>query len=174
MCPIFFLLSFKNQCLTAGKIKSFFMLLPSLRQASLECMASSLAMTMGMMWVLACPSLSDWYQELIYVPVFQWCAPGNVTTAANQIVPLCFAKHSGFGGYDDSLWNHGVRVFRFNLDTINQSVETYIRFLTGEKVRDWMWAKRRASLAEANSYCFVAICNQSKWFLGSSRPFMKK
>jgi hypothetical protein len=64
-----------------------------------------------------------------------WCAPGNLKTAAHQIVPLCFAKHSGFGGYDYDHWNHGTRVFNFNLRSVNQSVQTYIRFLTGEKVR---------------------------------------
>lgn len=50
-------------------------------------------------------------------------------------MPLCFAKHSGFGGYDYTQWNHGVRVFdvhQANLDAAG--VQTHIRFLTGEEV----------------------------------------
>ncbi|UZJ56151.1 hypothetical protein CBS101457_005471 [Exobasidium rhododendri] len=62
-----------------------------------------------------------------------WCAPSNVKTQAGQIVPLCFAKHSGFGGYDSILWNHGVRVLEFDLSTVASSVSTYIRSYTGEK-----------------------------------------
>jgi predicted phosphodiesterase len=64
-----------------------------------------------------------------------WCAPSRVKTIAGQIIPLCFAKHSGFGGYDHDIWNHGVRVFHFDLSTVASSVNTYVRYLTGEKVR---------------------------------------
>ena len=60
------------------------------------------------------------------------CAPSSLRTSASQNVPLCFAKHSGFGGYDYDNWNHGTRVFSFSLKDVDQSVETYIRFLTGE------------------------------------------
>ena len=35
--------------------------------------------------------------------------------------------------YDYDNWNHGSRVFEFNLDTVNSSVVTYIRFETGQK-----------------------------------------
>ena len=63
-----------------------------------------------------------------------WCAPSNVTTAAAQVLPLCFGKHSGFGGYDYDPWNHGARIFEFDLDSVDKSVRTYIRMLTGETV----------------------------------------
>ncbi|PWN93389.1 Metallo-dependent phosphatase [Acaromyces ingoldii] len=74
-----------------------------------------------------------------------WCAPSNVTTAAAQVLPLCFGKHSGFGGYDYDPWNHGARIFEFDLDSVDKSVRTYIRMLTGETRYDTLiddaWAK---------------------------------
>ncbi|KDN52541.1 hypothetical protein K437DRAFT_186642 [Tilletiaria anomala UBC 951] len=61
-----------------------------------------------------------------------WCAPSNLQTRQKQIVPVCFAKHSGFGGYDYDNWNHGSRIFLFSLKDVGNSMQTYIRFLTGE------------------------------------------
>lgn len=66
-----------------------------------------------------------------------WCAPSSLRSRGMQSksrVPLCFAKHSGFGGYDEAkVWNHGVRVFHFNTTNVQTGVETYVKFLTGEK-----------------------------------------
>lgn len=74
-----------------------------------------------------------------------WCAPSRLTTSftsdsssstsSGQRVPICFAKHSGFGGYDKEIkWNHGARVFKFELhSTLQTGAETWVRFLTGEK-----------------------------------------
>lgn len=61
-----------------------------------------------------------------------WCSPSSLKTSKNQIVPVCFAKHSGFGGYDYANWNHGVRTFQFDLSSVDNQVDTNIRFLTGE------------------------------------------
>lgn len=62
-----------------------------------------------------------------------WCAPSSLKSSAGQIVPVCFAKHSGYGGYDYSNWNHGARVFYFTDQNVKDGVETYVRFQTGEK-----------------------------------------
>ncbi|PWN22163.1 Metallo-dependent phosphatase [Microstroma glucosiphilum] len=86
-----------------------------------------------------------------------WCAPSRLTTSSSgssasssdqdeetqehqrqvqtQRVPICFAKHSGFGGYDKEVKrNHGARIFEFELNsTLQTGAETWVRFLTGEK-----------------------------------------
>ncbi|CAO1635681.1 unnamed protein product [Parajaminaea phylloscopi] len=60
-----------------------------------------------------------------------WCAPSKLE--ATDLVPVCFAKHSSFSGYDYENWNHGVRVFNFDLSNVATGADTYIRLLTGEK-----------------------------------------
>ncbi|CEH14274.1 Predicted DNA repair exonuclease SIA1 [Ceraceosorus bombacis] len=62
-----------------------------------------------------------------------WCAPSGLTTIKGEIVPICFAKKTGDGGYDYDNWNHGTRIFDFDLKTVEQSVNAYIRLKTGEK-----------------------------------------
>ncbi|MCO5566209.1 hypothetical protein L7F22_019885 [Adiantum nelumboides] len=62
-----------------------------------------------------------------------WCAPSSLKSSVGQIVPVCFAKHSGYGGYDYDNWNHGARIFQFNEENVQSGVETYVRFETGEK-----------------------------------------
>lgn len=75
-----------------------------------------------------------------------WVAPSSLKTQSQSTVPVCFAKHSGFGGYDYDNWNHGVRVFHIDEDNANKGITTWIRFLTGEKryetVLDEAFAKR--------------------------------
>ncbi|CAO1613481.1 unnamed protein product [Sympodiomycopsis kandeliae] len=61
-----------------------------------------------------------------------WCAPSSLRTQTQHSVPVCFAKHSGFGGYDYDNWNHGARIFQFNEQNVQTGVATWIRFLTGE------------------------------------------
>lgn len=60
-----------------------------------------------------------------------WCAPSRLK--ATDTVPVCFAKHSSFSGYDYDNWNHGVRIFEFDADSVHTGAHTYIRLLTGEK-----------------------------------------
>ncbi|PWN25593.1 Metallo-dependent phosphatase [Jaminaea rosea] len=63
-----------------------------------------------------------------------WCSPSQLRAQnGEQIVPVCFAKHSGFGGYDETWWAQGARVFTFDRDNIDKGVGTHVRFLSGEK-----------------------------------------
>lgn len=40
---------------------------------------------------------------------------------------------SGFGGYDETWWAQGARVFTFDHNNIDNGVGTHVRFLSGEK-----------------------------------------
>lgn len=61
-----------------------------------------------------------------------WCAPTSLRTDSQSTIPVCFAKHSGFGGYDYDNWNHGVRIFHLKPQNLDTGIDTWIRFLTGE------------------------------------------
>jgi hypothetical protein len=56
----------------------------------------------------------------------EWCKRDPV-----KDVVLCFNKHTGHGGYGLKEWGYGVRTFDFSLDTLTDSVETWIRMEDG-------------------------------------------
>jgi len=57
----------------------------------------------------------------------EWCA--REPTAD---VIFCFAKHSGYGGYDNPSWGNGVRNIVFSSPNPGQAVETWIRLEDGQ------------------------------------------
>jgi len=59
----------------------------------------------------------------------EWCA-----VEPTKEVVFCFDKHSGYGGYDSTGWNHGVRNFVFSSSAFNKplNVKSWIRYEEGE------------------------------------------
>jgi len=56
----------------------------------------------------------------------EWCA-----REPTKDVIFCFDKHSGYGGYGDVGWGHGVRNIVFSSPNPKQGVETWIRLENG-------------------------------------------
>ncbi|KAG8903112.1 hypothetical protein FRB99_003746 [Tulasnella sp. 403] len=59
----------------------------------------------------------------------EWCSREPTT---KQV--LCFNKHTGYGGYGEAWWGHGVRTFRFTLPTLTTSVATWVTMENGTRV----------------------------------------
>jgi len=47
-------------------------------------------------------------------------------------VIFCFSKHSGYGGYSDAGWGHGIRNIVFSSPDPSEGLETWIRLEYGE------------------------------------------
>ena len=82
----------------------------------------------------------------------EWCSlapisgtpPSNNTDSEETETPgekklrFCFAKHTGYGGYGDTEWGYGVRLFEFKPEDKrgntgrNWRVKTWIRLEEGE------------------------------------------
>ncbi|TFK25358.1 Metallo-dependent phosphatase [Coprinopsis marcescibilis] len=57
----------------------------------------------------------------------EWCA-----REPTKDVVFCFDKHSGYGGYSDSGWGHGVRNIVFKTSRPDASIDTWIRLEDGD------------------------------------------
>lgn len=49
--------------------------------------------------------------------------------ATDQV--LCFNKHTGYGGYGQPGWGHGVRNFLFTLPNLTSSVRSWVTMEDG-------------------------------------------
>ncbi|PCH45020.1 Metallo-dependent phosphatase [Wolfiporia cocos MD-104 SS10] len=56
----------------------------------------------------------------------EWCV-----REPTMDVIFCFSKHSGYGGYSDSWWGHGVRNIVFPSPRPTDALDTWIRFENG-------------------------------------------